>query len=62
MSALQEAFLSRPPGSPKILDAGCGSGRDAKAFDDRGHQVSAFDASGELAELASEYCGFAVQT
>lgn len=62
MSALHDAFLSRLPRRARILDAGCGSGRDAKAFSDRGHDVSAFDASVELAELASEYCGFEVST
>jgi SAM-dependent methyltransferase len=43
-----------------ILDAGCGSGRDAKAFSEQGFRVSAFDASPELAERASSHCGFAV--
>lgn len=62
MSTLYEAFLSRLPARARILDAGCGSGRDAKAFADLGHEVSAFDASEELASLASEHCGFAVQT
>jgi superfamily II DNA or RNA helicase/SAM-dependent methyltransferase/SOS-response transcriptional repressor LexA len=62
MSALYEAFLSKLPSKATILDAGCGSGRDAKAFHDRGHVVHAFDASTELADLASRHCGFAVAT
>jgi superfamily II DNA or RNA helicase/HKD family nuclease/protein-L-isoaspartate O-methyltransferase len=60
MSALHDAFLrTLPPGS-RILDAGCGSGRDAKAFASRGYNVTAFDASPDLAELASKHCGFEV--
>ena len=60
MSVLHDAFLSKLPAAAHILDAGCGSGRDAKAFADRGFTVSAFDASPELAALASQHCGFAV--
>ncbi|MGS0758452.1 class I SAM-dependent methyltransferase, partial [Roseateles sp. GG27B] len=41
-------------------DAGCGSGRDAKAFTEQGFSVAAFDASPALAALASEHSGIAV--
>jgi len=44
------------PGS-RILDAGCGSGRDAKAFKAQGFAVEAVDASPELARLASRLIG-----
>ena len=37
-----------------ILDAGCGSGRDSKAFKELGFQVHAIDASAVLAKLAEE--------
>jgi SAM-dependent methyltransferase len=40
-----------------ILEAGCGPGRDAKAFLDRGYKVTAFDASQSLAKLAEELTG-----
>lgn len=60
MSTLHEAFLSKLPPRAHILDAGCGSGRDAKAFSELGHVVSAFDASADLAKLAGEHCGFKV--
>jgi superfamily II DNA or RNA helicase/SAM-dependent methyltransferase len=60
MSGLHDVFLSRLPAKAHILDAGCGSGRDAKTFVDRGFSVSAFDASPDLASLASQHCGFAV--
>lgn len=58
MSALHDAFLVKLPPGGRILDAGCGSGRDAKAFASRGYSVTAFDASPDLAELASIHCGF----
>jgi superfamily II DNA or RNA helicase/HKD family nuclease len=60
MSELREEFLAKLPAGGRILDAGCGSGRDAKAFALRGFDVIAFDASPELAELASAHCGFDV--
>lgn len=60
MSALREAFLSRLPPGAAILDAGCGSGRDARAFAERGHAVTAFDTSARLASLARRHCGFKV--
>ena len=44
-----------------VLDAGCGSGRDAKAFKSLGFQVVAFDASAELAALAETYSGVPVE-
>jgi SAM-dependent methyltransferase len=52
LGALYEKFLRhiRPGGF--ILDAGCGIGRDALAFADRGYKVVAFDASTALVELA----------
>lgn len=60
MSELHEAFLSRLAANAHILDAGCGSGRDAKAFADRGYRVRAFDASPELVSLARQHSGVAV--
>lgn len=61
LSSLRARFLAGIPPGGHILDAGCGSGRDAKAFAEQGFRVTAFDASTALAQLASEYCGFAVQ-
>lgn len=49
------------PESAHILDAGCGSGRDSKAFLERGYTVSAFDASREMVKLASDHTGLDVQ-
>lgn len=50
-------FLPLVPEGGKILDAGCGSGRDAKFFKRRGYSVTAFDASRELAARASVLLG-----
>ncbi|WP_291934601.1 DUF3427 domain-containing protein [Limnohabitans sp.] len=60
MGPIYERFLDGLAPGASILDAGCGSGRDAHAFADRGFSVSAFDASVELAKRASEHCGFVV--
>lgn len=57
MSILHDRFLQGIPEGGMLLDAGCGSGRDARAFKDRGYRVVAFDASHELAALAGEHLG-----
>jgi superfamily II DNA or RNA helicase/HKD family nuclease len=57
MDELHERFLAPIPAGGHLLDAGCGSGRDARAFLARGYRVSAFDASPALAQLAGEHLG-----
>ena len=57
MSVVQNRFLSYIPAGGRILDAGCGSGRDSKAFLDAGYDVVSFDASEEMCKRASEYIG-----
>lgn len=57
----QERFLSKLFAGAYILDFGCGSGRDAKYFLDKGYQVEAIDGSAELCKLASEYTGICVK-
>ena len=54
---LCEAFLKHVPKRGRILDAGCGTGRDAKVFLDRGYDVVAFDGSLEMTKLASVFLG-----
>ena len=61
MSADRARFLAHIPKGGAILDAGCGSGRDALAFKNAGYAVSAFDGSAEMANLASAHTGIAVQ-
>ena len=60
MTPLYDRFLPLIPAGGHILDAGCGSGRDARYFLDRGYRITAFDASSELAALATEYSGIPV--
>lgn len=55
MSKLQNYFLSHLPESGDILDIGCGSGRDAKYFMNKGYQVLPLEPAGELAKLAEAY-------
>ena len=50
-------FLKEIPKHGQRLDAVCGSGRDSKNFISRGYKVLAFEASVELANLASQYIG-----
>jgi 2-polyprenyl-3-methyl-5-hydroxy-6-metoxy-1,4-benzoquinol methylase len=57
MSPLYAHFLRHVPAGGRILDAGCGVGRDACAFAERGYRVMAFDASAEMVRLASERVG-----
>lgn len=57
MSNTRNRFLEYLEPGSKILDAGCGSGRDSRVFLDAGYSVKAFDASSELAALASGYTG-----
>ena len=60
-SATQERFLALLPAGASILDFGCGSGRDTKAFLDRGYRVTAMDGSPELCRIASAYIGIPVR-
>lgn len=56
-SPLQNEFISRIRQGGNVLDLGCGSGRDSKAFLACGFQVTAVDGSRELCDLASAYIG-----
>lgn len=57
----QDHFLQKLPPAGKILDFGCGSGRDTKYFIERGYAVDAIDGSGELCRIASAYTGISVK-
>lgn len=54
MSKLRNAFAAYLPAESRVIDLGCGSGRDVMAFSDMGHEASGLDASKELVELAKE--------
>ncbi len=60
MSEVRQRFLKYIPAGGRILDAGCGSGRDSKAFISIGYEVVAFDASEEMCKRASSYIGIEV--
>lgn len=58
---MQERFLVYLKPGARILDFGCGSGRDTKYFLDRGFETDAADGSEELVRIASEYTGIEVR-
>ncbi|MDA3945632.1 MAG: class I SAM-dependent methyltransferase [Helicobacteraceae bacterium] len=55
MRGIYQKFLPLIAHQGTILDAGCGSGRDTLYFLSEGYKVDAFDASKEMAALASRY-------
>ena len=59
-SDTQDKFLSLLSGK-KILDFGCGSGRDTKYFLKKGFQVGAIDESAELCRIVRENINIAVK-
>lgn len=61
MESLYSPFLAKVKQRGRIVDAGCGSGRDVKGFAERGYQVLAFDASQELVALARHNTRLAIQ-
>ena len=61
VTPLYDHFKKYVPERGYILDLGCGSGRDTKAFLDMGYQVDAIDGSKELCAMASEYTGIEVK-
>lgn len=56
----QDKFIISLSGK-KILDYGCGSGRDTKYFIEAGFDVDAIDGSEELCKSASTYTGIDVK-
>ena len=61
MSDTRERFLRYVKPKGKVLDAGCGSGRDALAFLKAGYTVHAFDASEEICRIAETIIGIPVE-
>ena len=48
LAHLRERFLAHIPPGGRILDAGCGAGRDSRVFRDLGYAVTPTDASLEM--------------
>ena len=55
---VQERFRKMLPVGSRILDFGCGSGRDTKYFLEKGYQVAATDGSAELCRLAGSFAAW----
>ncbi len=60
-TVVQERFRKMLPVGSRILDFGCGSGRDTKYFLEKGYQVAATDGSAELCRLAGSFTGIKVK-
>lgn len=61
MSIQYDHFLQYVKRDGKILDFGCGSGRDSLYFKNKGYDVTAIDGSEELCKIAREYTGIDVK-
>lgn len=57
MSHVYDRFLTMVPTGGRILDAGCGSGRDLRVFSERGFRAKGIDASRGLVEMAEARSG-----
>ena len=60
-SQTQDKFLNYLKSDAKILDFGCGAGRDAKYFLEHGYDVDASDGSIEMVKAASKLTGLNVK-
>ena len=60
-SEIQDRFLAYLPEGAKILDFGCGSGRDTKYFLSKGYRVDATDGSEKICEIAGHNTGIPVK-
>ena len=60
-TVVQERFAKMLPVGSRILDFGCGSGRDTKYFLEKGYRVEATDGSSELCKSASDFTGIEVK-
>ena len=58
---IQDLFLGYLEPGARILDFGCGSGRDSRYFLSKGFEVEACDGSQEMVRIASETAGIEVR-
>ena len=61
MASIGSRFLAYLPTGCRILDFGCGTGRDSKAFLDLGYDVTAIDGSEALCGIAQSLTGLPVR-
>ena len=61
MTSIRSRFLTYLPTGCRILDFGCGTGRDSKAFLDLGYDVTAIDGSEALCRIARSLTGLPVR-
>ena len=61
MESLYQPFLAELQEGTRILDVGCGSGRDTLAFKNKGYQVDAIDYSEELVKKATRLTGIPIK-
>ncbi len=57
LQEIYQMFLKYLPDGGRILDAGCGVGRDSKFFISKGYDAIPFDGSVEMAGMASNILG-----
>ncbi len=57
MMTIQKKFISYIPKGGKVLDLGCGSGRDSLYFKELGYDVTAVDGSAEMCIQAEKNIG-----
>ncbi len=58
---MQQRFLKKIEDGAFILDFGCGTGRDTKAFLEQGFKVDAIDGSEKMCEIAGKYTGMDIK-
>lgn len=61
MESLYQPFLAHLSVGARILDVGCGSGRDSLAFKNKGYEVEAIDYSVAMVQKAKELTGIEVK-
>src|SRR5689334_20457518 len=57
MSAVYDKFIPLLPAGSRVLDAGCGSGRDSLFFKNAGFTVTATDNCPEFVSFTRQYAG-----
>ncbi len=60
LTPIHDIFCGYLKKGAKVLDAGCGSGRDIIAFRERDYNVEAFDFSPQIARIAANNSGIQV--